>query len=283
MKKIISAVMAVIISLCLAGCEKEPEYRNYDFYNGFEKQYTQEIAPVAMEKFTDKTEAENNRRLIDEVGLDGLRRHEVMKKYREYVVNFYFGDWATEQRFYAAKDYAYNTFWEGNLSIGTTLPYENWEHREQVRILTIQVWCNDKLVMKDSYTFTWLSAASVKNCESTSEIYPDIRFDGQILDINDYLSGERELIAEYCDMSRWRGDGAVLTMRQTGLSGEKVLYMEISLPQGQMNPEKLNEMYDVIHDRFDFINDNIIIQLYTGDRLYYEYSSPVQLPQESDS
>lgn len=57
--------------------------------------------------------------------------------------------------------------------------------------------------------------------------------------------------------------------------------MELLTEESQIAPEKLNDVYDAVQERYSFINENIIIRLYLADKgMYYEYSGHVQLPQE---
>ena len=59
------------------------------------------------------------------------------------------------------------------------------------------------------------------------------------------------------------------------------LYAELLTEERQIDPMKLNDIWDAVYERYSFINENIVIRLYLADKgMYYEYRGHIQLPSE---
>ena len=276
MKKLICLIMAVIF---ITGCRQEAPAL-YSYYENFvaEKQGV-EITPADTANYTDITDGNSQAVLKDRLGLENLTSHRVYTTKTKAVVNFYFTRNAGHKEIEAALKYGFETFWLGEMHTAELLPYEDWQYSHRIKELVVQIFCEDVAVVQEIYTFDKLTDSGEKLYEKVRTVNNDVVFDGTFINLGEWLKGSEEQLAQYTDIDAVAGLTVYTAMRQP-LDKDRLI-VSLTTEEKQIAPEKLNDVFDAVYERYSFINENITVKLYVADQgMYFEYSGHVELPQE---
>ena len=276
MKKLFTFVLS---ALFLASCSAQaPD--TYDFYNDFIKP-TAATAITAADTtdFKDITIDENLAELTAKLQLVNLLDFQLMDSKNAIVVTFIFSSDTEHNQLDKAREYAFETFWLGKMHTADILPYEDWQYSYQKKDLTVQIYCQDELAIQDIYDFEKLTKDGEKLYNKTTNINDDVVFAGTYIELGDLLNGTHEQLVDYQNIDSIAGISVNTSLRQT--TSKNKLIVKLVTEQKQIAPQNLNNIYDAVYERYSFINENIVINLYVVDKgMYYEYSSHIQLPAE---
>lgn len=272
MKKILSILLACIM---LAGCRTRPD--TYEYYNDFVKPVAGEITPVETDGYTDTTKEENLALLQSKVGLENLTGHSLYEKKKAVVLNLYFDGEADNKQIDKAREYAYETFWEGRLHTADVLPYEDWQYSHMIKDFCLQIYNHDQLVLQDVYSFDQLTDSGEKLYHLTTSENTDIVFNGTYIYLGDWLKGTQEQLDAYANIDSYADMTVHTSIRQT-LCKDK-MYVMLLTEEKQIDPYRLKDIYDTVYERYSFINENLYIQLCVSDSdIYFEYNGETKLP-----
>lgn len=275
MKKLLGFILLLAI---FTSCGEDLP-QSYDFYNGFEKTAAAPVIAVGIEGYKDITITENTPVLKDELELDNLFDHKINGTKKAVVADFYFDSYADHRQIEKAREYAFETFWLGKVHTAHMLPYEDWQYSYLIKELTVQIYNNDSIAISDTYIFDQLTDSGDKLYTKSSVENVDNVFLGSYIYLGDLLKGTREQLETYTNIDSTAGIPVYTSIRQD--IAKTTLYVTLTTEENQINPQKLNDVYDAVYERYSFINENIVIQLYTADgNLYYEYSGHIELPAE---
>ena len=274
MKRFFALITAFII---LTACAEERP-REYEFYNGFTRPPELEIPATDISGYKDTTSAENSL-LASELQLEQLADHKLYEKKKAVVVQFYFHSEADHRQIETAREYAYETFWLGKVHTAHMLPYEDWQYSYLTKDLVVEIFSPAGMALRDTYTFDQLTDSGEKLYKKTTEKNGDILFVGTYIYLGDLLKGSDEQLAAYTDLTDIAGQTVHTSLRQELENWQ--LYAELLTEEKQIDPMKLNDIWDAVYERYSFINENIVIRLYVADKgMYYEYRGHIQLPSE---
>ena len=274
MKRFFALITAFIM---LTACA-EDRPREYEFYNGFTRPPELEIPATDISGYKDTTSAENSL-LASELQLEQLADHKLYEKKKAVVVQFYFQSEADHRQIETAREYAYETFWLGKVHTAHMLPYEDWQYSYLTKDLVVEIFSPAGMALRDTYTFDQLTDSGEKLYKKTIEKNGDILFVGTYIYLGDLLKGSDEQLAAYTDLTDIAGQTVHTSLRQELENWQ--LYAELLTEERQIDPMKLNDIWDAVYERYSFINENIVIRLYVADKgMYYEYQGHIQLPSE---
>ena len=280
MKKILTALLPCLICLGAVGCDSQPS--TYDFYTGFVPPVTEEILPRSTEGYKDITDDSCNSIFRNDMGMDSIISHQILKKNNAVVANFTVNGASQIQ---LIRNYVYETFWQGNLHFITGgLPYEDWQNKIYIKNLCLQIWCHmgEHILLQDTYTFDELELSGFKDFSLETKINEEELFRDQTVSIEKLLNTDSEEAARWLDAQQWLGKKYDMEMHTT-LLGDR-LVIDICTPK-QLPPENLAPLHSHMYSKMKAISTDITINLYRGDSLaayeeyYYSYSSPDELPQ----
>lgn len=276
MKKIICLLLTAVF---MAGCRSQAP-AEYTYYENFlPEKMGVEIEPVSAEKYNDITDEGMNSVLESKLGLENLVSHRVCTTKTKAVANYYLHRHAGHKDVEKLLEYAFETFWLGEMHTADLLPYEDWQYSHKIKRLTVQIFLEDTAVIQETYSFDKLTDSGEKLYKKTRLVNNDVLLLGTYIYLGDWLKGDESQLAAYTDLEKVAGVKVHTAMRQT-LDKDRLI-VELLTEERQIAPEKLNDVYDGVQERYSFINENIIIRLYVADKgMYYEYSGHVQLPQE---
>ena len=276
MKKLFTFMLSALL---LAGCSAQtPD--TYDFYNDFTPSIADTTITAAdTTDFKDITISDNLTEMITKVQLENLINFQLMENKNAIVATFIFSANAYHNQLDKARKYAFETFWLGKMHTAAILPYEDWQYSYQKKNLTVQIYCQDKLAIQDVYDFDKLTKDGEKLYNKTTDINDDVVFTGTYIELGDLLNGTHEQLVAYQNIDSIVGISVSTTLRQT--TSKDKLIVNLVTEQKQIDPQKLNDIYDAVYERYSFINENIVIDLYVADEgMYYEFSSHIQPPAE---
>ena len=272
MKRFFALIMAIVM---LTACAQERP-REYEFYNGFTTQPAPEISATDISGYKDTTSAENSL-LAGELGLEQLADHKLYEKKKAVVVQFYFHSEADHRQIEKAREYAYETFWLGKVHTAHMLPYEDWQYSYLTKDLVVEIHSPDGMAIRDTYSFDQLTNSGEKLYNKTTEKNGDILFVGTYIYLGDLLKGNDEQLAAYTDLTDIAGQTVYTSLRQELEKWQ--LYVELLTEEKQIDPQKLNAIWDAVYEKYSFINENMVVRLYVADKgMYYEYCGHIQLP-----
>ena len=275
MKKLFTLILSALL---LAGCSTQtPD--TYEFYNNFTAPADTIISAAGVTDCKDVTVTENLPDMIAKIPLENLVDFQLMESKNAMVASFIFSAGAGHNQLDKAREYAFETFWLGKMHTAAVLPYEDWQYSYQKKDLTVQIYCQDELAIQDVYDFEKLTKDGEKLYTKTTDTNDDVLFSGTYIYLGDLLNGTEEQLTAYANIDNIAGITVHTALRQT--VSKDTLIAELLTEQKQIAPQKLNDIYDAVYERYSFINENIVIDLYVADKgMYYEYSSHIQLPAE---
>ncbi len=273
MKKFL-IIISTIISVFLVSCSHRP--KSYEFYNDFQKQNVKSLQEVSTNDYNNVTKEENLSSIKVKIGLTHLQNHNVFMKKNDAVINLYFSDDATHEEIEKARAYFFQTFWNGEYHTMNVLPYEDWENRDKIKNLYIQIFNDQNLVLSDNYTFDTLTNDGKKKYKQETTESTEHYFKGSFINIADYLDGNEKQLNEYCNLDEYINLSSTTYIRPNLLNDK--IYVSVITEKDQINPKDLNLLYDAIYERYSFLNDNIVVKLFLKDNnMYYEYSSHIEI------
>lgn len=271
-------ICLLLMLLFVTACRQEAP-AEYSYYENFvPEKMGVEITQVPTENYNDITDDDNKPLLADKLGLENLTDHRVYTTRDKAVVNFYFSYYTTHREIETALEYGYKTFWLGEMNTADLLPYQDWQYSHKIKELVVQIFRENVAVVQETYVFDQLTDSGEKLAEKTKAVNNDVLLPGTYIYLGDWLKGSDEQLAAYTDLENIAGLTVHTALRQT--PDKTRLIVELLTEERQIAPERLNNVYDAVYERYSFINENMIVQLHVADKgMYFEYTGHVELPQ----
>lgn len=268
MKKLMIAALlpALIFTACRQrpqdSTQSRPQY--YSFYDDFTAPQAERLKTDDARGYTRIDREGRRQSLKDNLGLENLTDHGVYRSGEDMVVNFVFDRQASARQIFTALDYAGDTFWNGEFHTENLLPYEDWQFRDRIKQLTVQIFMEREPIYTRHYSFVQLTDSGEKQRDIEYRENIMLHFDGQQIDIpaddgEDYF-GIFDIRGRDCRVKLYQSlDGSTATL---------CLYTN-----GQVDDKNLERLKEAVHARTQSISDRLYIELYdtNNSQMYYRY------------